>query len=517
LLRLPFMVSLSCKLAVISAVLAMLSLASQILTARTFGARHQFDVYLFAISIPLLVTGAAAGALSQAFVPRLMAARHESGRLYQDSVRALLVIAMVAGPVIAFGGLSVTEWSTSAMDQVFTASDRAMVVHLARVAWLSAGLALLASALTAIHHAEKSYLLPAVTGTSLYVGMIAAMVGVSSPRTPIILVGGMLAGSLFSVVALMPRVLRCIPFHGFAKPEFHFLLSGIGRVGLVIIANCAFTGLAPVEALLAPRFGHGALSYLGYSERLIIAMGAMVVAGPNVLLVPAIAEACAAKDTERVSRLAFKTIAAVVVIATLLALIFGILRVPVISLLLQRGAFDQATTRGVADALPWMLVGSVAMLGAQTAFRALYGQNIHGFPAVVGLIVPGLYFLLALVLVRWLGFQGICIAYAVCWWLAFLALLVKIFALRQRRMREMMKAPIWGMLAALTATAGTVLVAQRLLLPPQATGNSFDTAMRCLAVAGLGLVSFAVAGALVWPHPTVRGLLLVGRRAAPGK
>jgi putative peptidoglycan lipid II flippase len=263
--------------------------------------------------------------------------------------------------------------------------------------------------------------------------MVAALVGASSPRTPIILVWGTLAGSMLSVLVLMPRALRCIRLRSFAKPQFHSLFSGVGRVGLVIIANCAFSGLAPVEALLAPKFGPGALSYLGYSQRLIIAMGAVVVAGPNVLLVPEIAEACVAKDIDRVNGLAFKSIAAVTVIATLLALIFCMIRVPVISLLLQRGAFDQATTQGVAGTLPWMLVGSIAMLGTQIAFRILYGQNMHAFPAAVGFVVPGLYLIVALLLGNLLGFQGICIAYAVSWWSAFLASLVKIFAVSPQR------------------------------------------------------------------------------------
>ena len=423
------MLTTSFRLSVISAVIAMLSLASQILTARSFGASHPFDVYLFAMSIPFLVTGAAANSVSQAFVPRLMAARPQ-GRVYRNSVATLLMIALVATAVVAFGGVLATEWSTSTVANVFTSADRSAVVSIARVAWLSAGLALLASALTAVHHAEKSFLLPAVTGTSLYVGMIAAMLGFSSHRSPIILVWGMLAGSLLSVLVLAPRVLASITFESFARPEFSSLFSGVGRVVLVLIANCAFCGVAPVEAFLAPKFGPGALSYLGYAERLIIAMGAVVVAGPAVLLVPAVAEACVAQDFDRVNRLALQTIAAVTVIATLLGLIFFMIRVPVIRLVLERGAFDAATTRGVAGTLPWMLVGSVAMLGTAIAFRVLYGQNMHAFPAIVGLLVPGLYLAVALLLANSCGFQGICIAYAVCWWLALLALLVKIFAFR---------------------------------------------------------------------------------------
>lgn len=498
------MVRTAFQLSAISAVVTVLSFACQLLTARTFGAGHRFDVYLFAISLPFLVTGAAAGSLSQAFVPRLLSVRHDPP-IYQNSVAALLVIAVMAGSVIAFAGLLVTKWSTSAVAQVFTASDRSAVLSIARVAWLSAGLAVLASALTAVHHAEKSFLLPAISGTYLYAGMIAAMVGFRSPSSPIILAWGMLVGAIVTVLVLLPQVLSAMTFHRLAKPGFPSIFFGMGRVALVIVANCAFSGLAPVEALLAPRFGAGALSYLGYSQRLIVAMGAVVVAGPSVLLVPAVAEACAARDTERVNALALKTIAAVALIATLMVLIFGILRVPVVALLLQRGAFNQATTRGVANTLPWMLAGSIAMFATQIAFRVLYGQNMHAFPAIVGLMVPGLYLIVGLLLSYPFGFQGICMAYAVSWWVAFVALLVKIFGVRPQR--RLIGAPLLGTLAALVVTAVTVLAGQRLLLPLQPVGGQLNVALRCIAVAGLGIASFAITGALVWPRSGVRQLV----------
>src|SRR6202011_678823 len=104
------------------------------------------------------------------------------------------------------------------------------------------------------------------------------------------------------------------------------------------------------------------------------------------------------QDRQRVQFLAFRTIAAVSLIATVMASFFGVFRVPLIALLLQRGAFDASTTRGVAGTVPWMLAGSIPMFGAQIAFRVLYGQNRHASPALVGLLVPGLYLGMGLLL-----------------------------------------------------------------------------------------------------------------------
>jgi putative peptidoglycan lipid II flippase len=198
-------------------------------------------------------------------------------------------------------------------------------------------------------------------------------------------------------------------------------------------------------------------------------------------------------------------------------MIFCILRLPVITLLLQRGAFDAATTRGVAGTLPWMLVGSVAMFGTQVAYRILYGQNMHAFPAVVGLIVPGLYLSVALLLGKSLGFQGICIAYAVSWWLAFLVLLLKVFAVDRGPIWELTGTPVWGTVMALMVTAATVLWGQKLLLTPPAAGGKLGIGLRCITVAGAGIASFALTGALIWPRSDVRQILLSRRAPARRK
>jgi putative peptidoglycan lipid II flippase len=500
------MIKASLRLSIVSAVIALLSFGCQIFTAHTFGARHQFDVYLFAISIPFLIMGASAGAVSLAFVPRLMAARRDRD-LYRSSVTALLGFAILAAIVIAFGGMHLTVWSTATVRNVFNGSDRYTVMSIARVAWFSAGLALIVSALTAVHNTEKSFVLPAITTSSAYLGMIGAMALFSASRGSIVLAWGMLAGSAASVLVLLPRAIPSIAISGFAKSQLYALFDGAGRVILVVIANCAFSGLAPVEAFLAPKFGPGALSYLGYSQRLIIAMGAMVVAGPNVLLVPAIAEACVEKDLQRVKTLSIKAIGAVCVAAALAALIFGVLRVPLIRLVLQHGAFDSTTTLGVASTLPWMLVGSIAMLGSVIAFRALYGQNLHVFPSIAGILVPVLYFGLGSLLSSAIGFQGICVAYASAWWLIFAALLVKLYGLAPRQLRLLVSQPVLGVSAALSVAATTMWAAQKLLLRSGDSLSNVVLGLRCGTVALLGIASFAVVGLYFWPRWNLRKLI----------
>jgi|CZKS01.1.fsa_nt_gi putative peptidoglycan lipid II flippase len=510
------MVTTSVRLSVISAGIAFLALGCQILTARTFGARHEFDIYLVAISVPFLVVGAASGALSQAFVPRLVAAQRDPG-LYRATISGLIGSTVLGGTIVVLTGFFGTIWAVAAIGGTFSAADRIQIVLIARIAWLSAGSTLLASAFAAVHHSERRFFLPAVTGAAPYAGMITAMSLLPPSTGPVMLAWGMLAGSVCATLVLLPAVLRRTPFHHPPRASALSVFDGVGSVILVVIANCAFTGLAPVEALLAPRFGPGSLSYLGYSQRIIIALGAIVVAGPSVALVPSIAAAVAARKDYRVTVLARKNIAAVLAIASLAALVFSLIRVPVIRLCLEHGAFDSTMTRGVAGTLPWMLFGSIAMLGSLTAFRVLYGQNIYRLPAVIGVVLPILYLSLGFLFVPQFGFQGICVAYATCWWLVLFVLLTIIFGFHPKRMLARIAVPLFPLVAAFTSTAVAVWVGRELLLAQGTQLNTIELTLRCGAVAGAGIALFVLMTALVWPVPIIRAIVFDGFERLVGK
>jgi putative peptidoglycan lipid II flippase len=411
----------------------------------------------------------------------------------------LLGVALLSGLVIAFAGIGLSMWSTSAMRGVFSASDRSFILSIAGITWTTAGVAMIASALTAVHHTEGSFFLPAITPACLYVGMIAAMEFSAAARSPMTLVWGTLAGTIVSALALLPKALPSIRPVAVARHTMNSLGDGVGRIGLVVIANCAFSGMPPVEAFLAPRFGTGALSYLGYSQRLIIAMGTVIVAGPLVLLVPAIAQACVDNDAKKVKTLSVKSIGTVCVLGALVSLVFGVLRVPLIRLVLQHGAFDPRTTAGVAGTLPWMLVGSIAMIGTQVAFRAFYGQNLHLAPAIGGLLVLGLYFGLGTLFSSAIGFQGICVAYAVSWWLILGGVLALLFGLAPRQLLRLADIRVLTILVAVAAVAVVTWSAEKMLLPAMIAPNGFLLALRFGAVVVLGLIAFTLIARSFWP------------------
>jgi putative peptidoglycan lipid II flippase len=191
----------------------------------------------------------------------------------------------------------------------------------------------------------------------------------------------------------------------------------------------------------------------------------------------------------------------------LVAVIFFFLRVPLLRLCFERGAFDSAMTRGVSNTLPWMLVGSVAMLGSVIAFRNLYGQSSQRMPALLGIATPALYFALSSIFTRLLGFQGICVAYATCWWTVLLGVLVKLFGFRLDRILAA-AASLRPLAGALSVASFAVWALSALFLSPGRQLGDLAVAFRCLAVAATGFALFAIMPAFVWPVPEVQRLIV---------
>src|SRR3970282_2291898 len=80
------------------------------------------------------------------------------------------------------------------------------------------------------------------------------------------------------------------------------------RAPLVILAMFCFTVYQAIDAYWAPQIGPGNLAYLGYSQRILVVIGSIVIAGPAAVILPRLAEAYA---DDRVNDLHHDTMRAV--------------------------------------------------------------------------------------------------------------------------------------------------------------------------------------------------------------
>jgi len=407
----------SLVLSALSALVALAGAANQVVAARAFGAGAAYDAYLLAVSVPFLGMGMGAVIIPQLFLPLLVAQRVHPAFSAELNTAFLLVL----GNAAALAG-ALAWWSAPALvhglGAHLPASLKAQAISTSRVAWITFAGMWLTTSLAALHQSAKSFVAPVAATLLPPLGMMAVVL--TGPRTwgPILLAWGMLAGCAGGLILLWPGAWRQLDRRWPGRQAFGAIAATGASLPLVALASLAYTCFGTVDALVAAPLGEGALSSLGYSQRILVALGTVVVLGPSHLLIPCISEALAQGDRQRADEYARRSLTMVVLLSAPVALTLGLLRFPFLELALQRGAFDAGMTRAVAATLPWMLTGMVAMLGCLVAFRIFYAHGDSRTPALTGALVVALYLALSWTLSRRWGVQGVCLAYALTWWTA---------------------------------------------------------------------------------------------------
>ena len=108
-----------------------------------------------------------------------------------------------------------------------------------------------------------------------------------------------------------------------------------------------------------------------------------------------------------------KSLRYVLLIAMFAAGILISLRVPILTLLYQRGAFDINSVNSLSSVLPWFLLAAVFIGGLNLLRILFYSKGEFKNIARLGLIIPIMFFVLAGVLKEEFSFVGIGIAYTV--------------------------------------------------------------------------------------------------------
>ena len=268
---------------------ALVSFFNQLVLAKLFGASMGMDAYLIAISIPLFVSGVLVAATGYSLVPALIA--HKSDyEIYKRFSGFLLISFIFFSVVIAFAGYAFAGKQISFLGESLSWAARQDAILIARISWVSAAFTIVVGLLNAMHNADRSFLLPVVSTIFPFIGMITGAVIFGSTHGPVVVAWGMLVGVLIAISILIIRMLPALDLSARCLMQWRDVMRYLFHTPLIIVAMFCFTAYQSVDAYWAPQIGTGNLAYLGYSHRIVIAIGSLVIAGPAAVLFPRLAD-----------------------------------------------------------------------------------------------------------------------------------------------------------------------------------------------------------------------------------
>ena len=201
------------------------------------------------------------------------------------------------------------------------------------------------------------------------------------------------------------------------------------NTGPVLLGAAVFQINSLVVTLLATLLPQGSISYLYYADRLIqFPLGVFAMAAATAVL-PTLSRLASAGAWEQV-RGTFTYALRLVIFITLPAMVgLIVLRVPIVTLLFQHGAFDAASTQLTAEALLYYGLGLGSFAALRIVLSLFYAMQDVRTPLRVGAVSIVANLVLALVLMRFMRHAGLALALSLA---STVNLVLLIYALRQK-------------------------------------------------------------------------------------
>ncbi|MBT3188281.1 MAG: murein biosynthesis integral membrane protein MurJ [Anaerolineae bacterium] len=377
-------------------------LLRRILVAQAFGAGAELDAFIAANRVSeTLFNLVAGGALGSAFIPTFtgLLAKDENKSAWRLASAIANWVALVLSLLAALAAIFAPQIVRHALAPGFSANPEQFVltVTLLRIQLASAFLFGLSGLVMGILNSHQVFLIPALTPSMYQLGMIFG-VFVLAPQMGIRgLAWGVVIGALFHLVLQIPALLRLnrqdakntekkitpyILTLGFGDSNvFEVLrlmgprLLGVAVVQLNFWVNTWLASKMPAGSVVGIEFGFALMLMAQVAIAQSIATAAM----------PTFSAQYALGKLDEVRNSLAATIRGVLLLSIPAAVGLIILRVPLITLLYQRGEFDAHSTELVAWALLWYAVGLVGHSVMEILARAFYALHDTKTPVLVGI------------------------------------------------------------------------------------------------------------------------------------
>ncbi|NOZ50686.1 MAG: murein biosynthesis integral membrane protein MurJ [Chloroflexi bacterium] len=392
-------------------------LLREIVIGARFGASADLDAYLAAFRLPdLLFTLVAGGALASAFIPTFserLAHRDEAGAWeLAAKVANLLVLALTVLAVLA--ALSARPIVEHLIAPGFSPAQQTLTISLMRWMLISTVIFGLSGLVMGVLNSYQHFLLPALAPVVYNVAILLAA-WFLAPRWGVqALVVGVLVGAVLHLLVQVPGLWH---FKARWRPSISLADAGVREVLRLMAPR--MLGLAVVQLnfmvniFLASHLAPGSISALNYAWLIMLL--------PQGIFAQAIATAAfptfahqAAKGERGAMQSTLGSILALLLFLTVpAAILLFLLRVPLISLLLQRGAFDAHATQMTAAALRFYALGLIGHAVVEVVARGYYALKDTLTPVLVGVAAITMNIVLSLWWVQPLGHGGLALANSV--------------------------------------------------------------------------------------------------------
>ncbi|MFN8476085.1 MAG: lipid II flippase MurJ [Anaerolineae bacterium] len=383
--------------------------------AATFGANSQTDAINLALIIPTFAANVVREAIKSVMVPELVDTRvNQPDRLAALATRGVLAVAgltLALTLILALALPAIMGFLTR-----YSAPDvQALSLSLSYVLLPMLPLVAVTGALAAVFNAHARFRLPAAlpgidaVAKIVTVAALVASIGIFS------LAVGFVLGPLVSVIILV-GVGIAFGFLGRMRGNPTEGLKHIGKQALLPLIGLSLLQLNPfIDRTMASWLAPGSVTALNYAERITAIPYIIVGAGFFGVLLAHWSDLAAREGSDGLRRALRNATAMIIYTLSPIVVLMAVLRVPIVTVLLQRGAFDAEATALTASALGFLVIGVLPNYLSLLVSRAFLSAKDIVTPTWLGVVNAVLNLSLNFLLIGRFGLAGIALSTAVTW------------------------------------------------------------------------------------------------------
>lgn len=391
-----------------------LGFVREMIIAHNFGTTADYDLYLIAVMLPALAYGVINFSTVYLFVPFLSKKKaHDTGEIsWADiwpSFNLVVGSALLVALLIIFGApLIMKIWAADYSPESFE-----RIIWYARLTSLMLIFGTTEAFMRAYLNVKKIFLYPAGGYIVYNLFSIFIILFFSASLSTGAIVLGLLGGQVVQTLYLLLRVLKFDPFQSFRLKFINVDTTAVLKAGLVIILiEIMNRSYFLIDRYVALNFGEGVISALNYSQVLVQLPESIVGFAIGAVMFPFFSDSATVRDDEKFGAIFYNTIIPALMLSLPLAIFFYHNAADLVTLLFNRGKFDQNSVLITTAVLKPYVISVAALFVINTSLRAIYSKGWLKQILSMTIIVLVFKYVGNFILSDWFGYPGISLATA---------------------------------------------------------------------------------------------------------
>lgn len=389
-----------------------LGFGREVVLASAYGASMYSDVYLVALNIPNVIFESIALAISTTFIPLYFDNDSIGGRSKSlEFTNNIFNITIIISLILTIVGIVFTEPLVKIFAIGFEDEKLKIAIEFTKILMLSMISIGLSSIIKSYLNAKDRFIMPTLM-MSLPFNIIAIIsIMLSTKTTPYLLAYGTLIAIFSKFIFQIPTAYK----NGY-EYKFYLDFKDNSIKKLIWLVGPIFIGVAVnqintmVDRSLASTLAEGSISALNYANRLNTFVMGLVITSIGSVIYPLLSRLSSENSKVEFNEILVKSINSVVLLVIPISVGAIVLSKPIVSILFERGAFDQRASEMTAIALVFYAIGFIGFGLRDILGKVFYSLKDTKTPMINGIISMIINVLLNLILVKKMGHAGLAFA-----------------------------------------------------------------------------------------------------------